>query len=269
MNKLILLWGLPGSGKSTYAKEMATCSHNRVYILDVDKISKSHKGLALIKEVTKQIALLPKSNVTAVIDGLFTTNEQAKNLLDAIKEVHKQKYEIEIVFWREDREACLHNDRGRRQLTSEISIKHLPFEEPAKELLEEFNIKLVRNTVKRKENWKVWVEENGLGKDQLLTSTTWSLGGNWCDYNGGSESVSADPQPTAFKEFDELLERICPTITFLQYKRLYNNTVEIESYRHSDYYGGSTTEANFVCDLEKLYQEMVIMGIIKDEWEKS
>ena len=69
-----------------------------------------------------------------------------------------------------------------------------------------------------------------------------------------------------FDEFDELIEKICPTITFLQYKKLYKNCVRMEERDNSDYYS-STREAYWRCDLKELWNMLDEMGLnpVKEE----
>lgn len=204
---------------------------------------------------------LPKTVEHAIVDGLITTNENAEKLINLVKKQIKDDFKIEIVFWKKDIEACLHNDKDRRIVNSTITIENLPFEEPSQELIEKFNIKVIKKKVQKKSGYQSWQKKNAM-KDNKLTSEEWGLGGTsgncWDDTK---YSISADPQPVNFKEFDELLEKICPNITFLQYKKIYNNCVTTETHQQSDYYGGSVEYCKFVCDLDKLYQELNVLGL--------
>ena len=57
---------------------------------------------------------------------------------------------------------------------------------------------------------------------------------------------------------------VCPNITLLQYKKLYNSLVSIESGCENDYYGGSTKNAYYKCNLKDLYNMLIEMGLINE-----
>lgn len=264
--KVTILWGLPGSGKTTWAKsQKGPQRRSNVAIVDVDQLVRhceSHPGRDLFHYIASEVESYShyKRYENCIIDGLVTTNEQAKNIILAIQGYPDS---FEIIFWKKDIEACLHNDRGRRSLKSTISIENLPFEEPSKELIDEFKIKVTKMNVYRKPNWKVWAQENGLSDDPEMKSESWSLGGTWANCWGNSGAVSASPQPETFKEFDTLLEKVCPNISFLQYRKIYGGCVKTKTYTKGDYYGGSVEYCQYVCDVEKLYNELINTGLIK------
>lgn len=62
----------------------------------------------------------------------------------------------------------------------------------------------------------------------------------------------ADETPD-FTELDDYLEEIYPTISFLTYKKIKKECVDVEQYIDRDYY--STTEnAYYRCNLEKMFE---------------
>jgi hypothetical protein len=277
--KITLLWGLPGSGKTTEAWKIAGITGRNLLqtiqrskegcIIDLDYIGRDHKGDAFFKKVVQEVSDAFFSSMRmphVVLDGLITTNEDADKLLSKIKEdltEAKTSPEIVIVWWKKDIEACLHNDKGRRKIASETTIKNIPFEEPSKELLEKFGAKAERRTVWMKPVFDVWMDENQFDKGTgYLKSSSWSLGGTSGSYTGRIYGVSAEPQPASFADFDDLLLKICPELSFLKYKKLYNETVTIETGGESDYYGGSTSHAWYQCDLKKLYDMLNEWGLI-------
>jgi hypothetical protein len=129
------------------------------------------------------------------------------------------------------------------------------------------NKHVTRKKVVRKPQDEKWILENveNAEKDGYLRSSTWSLGGTSGGYSS-DELTRVDPEtpPVAFFEFDDLLLKICPEISFLKYKKLYNDCVTTETESHGDYYGGSTTRANFKCDLKKLYSLLTGLGIVQE-----
>lgn len=280
--KITLLWGLPGSGKTYYALENCTPARGyspqpRTIHIDVDELWRLEKnygsGKKLVNVIAQRISDYSHNADSFIVDSLLTTNQAARDIFMAITTLLGDKFELlfEIVWWSPNVEDCLHNDRGRRAVDSRITIENIVFEEPSKELIEEWNMKkrVTRKRVVRKPNWQVWAEESGIwfsksdkAKD-TLKSDTWCLGGtSGSCYGNDLSPVSAGPQPTSFKEFDDLLEKVCPQISFLQYKKLYNHCVTTDTESHGDYYGGNVEYGFYICHLPKLYEMLVKMGIV-------
>jgi hypothetical protein len=91
---------------------------------------------------------------------------------------------------------------------------------------------------------------------------------HWCTggQSGGScwggqhYAVSGEPEPE-FQELDEILEAVCPHITFLQYKRVCQEVIVFEEnaqgHGGSDYYGNYRTYSSKTVNLRKLYDTLV------------
>lgn len=253
MKKLTIMYGLPGSGKTIEAKKLKT--DNNTLIIDADNIEGD-----VFAEISERIGMAYGYNKAYIIDGLFTTNNDIENILNKID---YKKYEINVIFFEKDIDACLHNDVGRRSVDSKITIKNIPFEEISDKLIKKYKITVVRKKIVKKNGFELWKSVNSVQQD-VLSSDKWSLGGTWGSYTGSSGSISPDPQPISFKEFDDLLFKMCPNIGFLQYKKLYNDSVEIVQDSRGDYYGGSESYAYYQCDMKKLYQSMQLMGIVNE-----
>lgn len=269
---ITILYGLPGSGKTYFATKM----NSSIPTVDLDAIAKTQANnkFAVLSELGKQVdaSLHCYSNYnlqSVIIDGLITTNAQLRDVIDALT-AYLTKYQLvfKLVYWEEDRDACLHNDEGRRGISAEISIKNLPYEKPDFQLFPELSQKRIQSmNVVRKSPAITWISEilRSLNYDEKniayitdsmkLRSDTWSLGGTWGDCWGNSGTTAADT-PIVFEEFDLLLEAICPSITFLKYKKLVNECCSIEQNYQTDYYGGGITYAYHICDLQKLYDHM-------------
>lgn len=279
MKKVLVLVGLPASGKTTFAKDYYKLNNKigrystkeyRINHIEFDELFQSYrydkfeKHVAIQKIVNDNIS----SNYDEVIlDGLFLTNEDVLKILNEVDN-HCNMDNIEVHYWEPNVENCLWNDKYRRDENSEITIKNAKVEIPdIEEIKFEFNktdVKVIIHEVQQRPLWREFVckYDIQLDKDDKMKSGSWCLGGSYqtCWGNGGS--VSADDQPTSYEEFDSLLEKVCPTITFLQYKKLYNACVSIGTYDEHDYYGGSTEHAYFICDIEKLYSELSEIGLI-------
>ena len=206
-----------------------------------------------------------------IVDGLFLTNNDVINFLTIINQtVSPNIKNIEIHYWEPDVEACLWNDQFRREKDSRITIKNAIFEKPNAELITTetgLKVKTIQHTVIRKPLYKVYCDKNGINltNDRYMRSSTWSLGGTWGSYTGSSGSISPDSPLTSFEEFDNIMEDICPEINFMKYKKLYNKCISSDSYSENDYYGGSTEEAYFQCDMQLLFKELLEMELINEE----
>jgi hypothetical protein len=209
------------------------------------------------------------------VDGLITTNTQLRDVIDSLT-AYLEKYQpiFELVYWNEDRDACLHNDEGRREVSAEVSIKNLPYEKPDFQSFPELSQKRIHSMkVTRKSPAITWISEilRNLEYDERniayitdsmkLKSGTWSLGGTWGDCWGKTGTVEAS-EPLEFEEFDRILEAVCPSIAFLKYKKLMGECCIIEQNYESDYYGGGVTRAQHVCYLQKLYDCLKEMNLI-------
>lgn len=262
MPKLTILWGLPGSGKTSYAERRWPYGSYRYYVLDCDNYGRGMKLEDIVFNVSSNFS--HRTAKDFILDGLFNTNEQVDKLLDAISRATKLP-EIEIIYWAENREACLWNDRGRRKMNSEVTIKHAPFEEPSRELINKYKITLVRENVERKPIFKVWAGERNLGSGNKLKSDTWCLGGYSKNCWGDQHQVSAGTQPVSFVELDNFLAENYPNITFMQYKKIMNDCVTTETTGDSDYYGGYVEYGYFECNLRLLYQTLQDLDVVKEE----
>lgn len=278
--ELNITLGLPASGKTAFAKRESGRSngfiHNPNRYIDMDELAHKFERYGRAEErdkfeycISQALYHIGNSKAEkAYIDGLFTTNEQYKKIADYVEDyasAHNMAFKIILHYWKEDRESCLWNDRGRRSEVTTGAIRNLPLEEPDMSLFPE-KTKLVTHVVKRKPDFQVWIDENA---DMLsncrtyLDSCSWSLGGVHGNcWNDTLTHSSAEPQPVTFREFDELLEKICPNITFLQGKRVYNECVSVHTEHQSEYYGGHSDSAFYRCDLEKLYEMLKDWGYI-------
>lgn len=258
--------GLPGSGKTTMIKRIAENKDGENTGLFHDPIIFDLDSCRSEEEMEDKVdgAYCWSSTDLAIIDGLFLTDEQRIKILNMVYTKLKSEYKrwmypvIEIYEWNDDREKCLKNDNGRRERSSSISIKNLEFKPTDVEAVKkglvfaptciEMNYQTVhvwniREKVMTKGNW---YKEKG-----KLVSESWCGGGTWGNCWGGSGTVSGE-SPVEFKELDNLLEELCPDISFLQYKKLMTNCVKIDEWYEHDYYGGSTINYRYICDLEKL-----------------
>ena len=283
-----ILVGLPGSGKTYYAKEQgvhpdvifADRSKEKAMYICTDKDAYYDRKPRTIEQIIHNHEFghwIMRHNHNWdhwIIDGLFLTNDVQHKVVDALyNEIHKYndiKLKIRFIYFKEDREACLYNDQARnREKLANITIEHADYEKPNIESLQrefpKYEFELVEKDIHKMNVFESkFLTKGSWRNENELRSDTWCLGGTWGNCWGDSGHIGADKQPTDFKEFDDLLMEVCPNITLLQYKKLYNATVSIETEEEHDYYGGSIENAYYKCNLKDLYNMMIEMGLINE-----
>lgn len=232
--------------------------------------------------------------VKACIDGLITTIDDLTKVIDGTLTYVENRYtgcdyqiKIYVHQWNEDRETCLHNDKmrvnsGERKVSSKVTIRTRPYEYIQKEQLQKYkdennhvvSIKLEKYTVKRVNLYDMMFapligydqckySSDIVKKTKYMYSESWSAGGTWGNCWGDEGTISPD-KPLNFNELDELFEKICPNITYLQYKKIQQECVEIDEYTERDYYGGCEHMQRWKCDLEKLYEMLKEMKLVEE-----
>lgn len=270
MSKLLITVGLPASGKTTFAENYARDKNDgwyseKVRHINIDELKESRYQA---HKTTEQIIRdnYSKSCYENIIDGLFLNTE---DVIKAFKSIGKNNItEIEVHYWNPNVANCLFNDKNRRDKSSKTTIENAKITKPnIKKIEEETGIKtkMVTHDVERKPFWKIKSEELNvyIRKGKYLYSDEWCLGGTHNNCWGDSYSVEPD-EPENFDEFDQLLEKICPTITFLQYKNIHSQCVDITSREDHDYYGGCVAYARYKCDLEQLFEILKEKGLVNE-----
>jgi hypothetical protein len=278
MEKLIIEMGFPGSGKTRFAQRMKEKNEYEVAHINIDHLIHNFKYNKHNDSVDKFAQVIldninPKYRIN-IIDGLILTND------DVVKIIKNLPYfpdkSVEIHYWHENKEACLWNDRYRRDTNSELTIKNATLEKLSlsyiTEKIEEFHperefyLSAVAHKVQKKSELQMFIDKYkiNIDEDNKLKSGSWQTGGHWWSYTGATGAISGEDQPLSFDELDNLLEKIAPSISFLEYKKIMKNCVTIESDTQRDYY----SEANisyFECDVQKLYDILLQYNKIETE----
>lgn len=290
-----IMWGLPGSGKSHYVKEAIKNFYSipgkrmhMVFALDyrtstnagyeftshgilgehwVNHVERVKMLESHVRYSEKFLDDSKNPEYHVYVDVPCCTYKELKSVIEMLFNYFMKAEQVKVVYWEPDREICLYNDGGRREFTSRVSIKNMPFETPTASGVQQAfmdmlntspNVTIQKMYVQRKAEWKHTFNSEIASKGEpilfngKLTSTGYSLGGTCRDIMGEvSHIIEAEPMGT-FDELDNLLERVCPTMTFLQYKKMFKELVSIEDRDAGDYYS-DCREAYYEIDLSELY----------------
>lgn len=242
---VIITYALPGAGKTTYLKN----NYSRYSTLDVDNIQKD--GIDWVQKRIKE-HLTNRREDNFALDILIATNEDLISIIEVIKSTGIE-FNISVIVFSEDRKNSLKNDlyRGRNK-NAQTTINTMPYTPINKELYDK-DMKFIYVDTYVLTDWQDKIKELNLSvrDDKYLTSDSWSLGGRGGNCYGDRWDITVE-NPCEFKELDELLEKIKPSITFLEYRKLERECVTIEEYDSGDYYSSSTS-ARWKCDLEILF----------------
>lgn len=288
-NNIHILMGLPGSGKTYFAKNWIKLSdsENSYTIIDLDNhiIDNPNLESVISCEITEKLKYVSwYQNFNCCIDGLILTKDNLKCVIqscyDNIKSKRNHKFiNIIVHIWDDDRQKCVKNDNvrikmGVREKSSRITIQNSPFDRLSKEDIidivniidKNIHVKVKHHTIYKMSDYDGFIDKwcpshITNNEPEFLYSEYWCGGGTWGNCWGDSGTVSSDPTPE-FKYFDDMLTEICPSISFMQYKKLYNECVSIHSEHESDYYGGSTINYCYKLDLKQMYNMLNEMGLI-------
>lgn len=252
-NNILILSGLPGSGKTTFADTMA---------LEDDTVFVYHQD-----EKENEWWLYDQwYHNTIIVDALNLTNDAIiASIKDVQKHIYKREWNYTIVRWKEDRKTCLYNDKGRRSVAADKTIQHAKFEMPdLKRIKSETGIKNLRleekEVVPKSEYWSKINTKKYIIKGHYLLSDEWLVSGTQREYNSdytGSVYSSMDGEDTPeFNELYDFIEEICPNISFFDFRKIQKECVEVITYDEHDYYS-DTTNSYYRCDLDKLF---IILG---------
>lgn len=217
-----------------------------------------------------------------IVDTVCTTHDDFKGLLEMLYAQILKADKLIVTYWEEDRETCLYNDKGRRERSSEVTIKTAKYEKPTLESIakdvydilgiandvedKQIKIKLNRMLVQEKPGYMAQFSEyirfEPAVLDGKLRSDTYTLGGSHRLLDGTTRPIEPDT-PEEFTELEDLLEKHFPNITFIQYKQLKRELVEFKTQEIHDYYTVDGSEGYWEIDLEKLYDWLIDHGIIK------
>lgn len=91
--------------------------------------------------------------------------------------------------------------------------------------------------------------------------TTGGLTGGSCWGTEANEAVTGEIEPE-FEDLDKILENICPSISFLQYKDVCREIIKTYEGQHNEYYGNYRTYCIKYFSAEDLYNVLNQKGLL-------
>lgn len=285
MINIIILSGLPGSGKSTYAElNYKKAYNNHIFHLDDFLDDKRKVSFKRFNEYLGEHNIYysgGKENINIIIDGFLP------EIIDRIKVINiimnhvigsyrntKLEFSIREIYWNIDREACLNNDRFRinRPLKSENTIRCSAFDGPIPldtQLSYTKGVYEWRKTkffyVKKYSKTEAVIDYaiNMCSKDNY--SYTANCNGNYLysPWKRAEDFVNYE-----FDEFDEILEKLDKNMSIFLYKKIKKESgIKVESKEESsDWYGNFyTTYMRYSVDLNKLKEVLKKYNLIDNE----
>lgn len=270
------------------------------HVLDIDKYVEEYGQYGLKSSI---INLLKEEKVEKLtnywnrkvsqrcicVDGLILTDEAICLAIDScvnyvkthVRQQELEKINIILHFWQPNRENCLHNDKmrltgGEREKTARITIENTTILGLNHDWVQEAITSRTKEDPKISYKFKMHVVEKHSFYDihfqpyvdngsLFMKSDTWSGGGERGHCWDSTKFPIAAESPASFYQLDEFLEKICPNITHLQYKKLWDRCVTEQEDNDYDYYGGSEIRRWYEFNLEEGYQTLSEMGLIKEE----
>lgn len=262
-----ILRGLPGSGKSYYAK------NRKNELIASGKYTEDQVEIFSFDDLFFLPSRLMSNLEYIIADGLFLTND---SICDFIQKMNKRKGKLQVLnynltCWNEDRETCLYNDRNRRALNSENTIRNAVYETfDSDYIFEKTGIRICLDNV----HWREVVKKNGDFTEIIkqknvevdgseLYSEGWIVEGKVRGYDHEYNSVYApihgEERPILFTELVDFLEKEYPDLKLHNFKEICNCFVKIERYEEWDYYSRVVKE-RYVCNLKDIVEYLDYLG---------
>lgn len=270
-----ILMGLPMSGKTFFANEMLKSCENdgHVSILTIgDEHLKSDDTLEYVdwwrddfKRHFKNIRL--RNNNIVIIDGLILTKERVHDMKDlcvsfARKLDKHPQIRVIIHKWDNDRDRCYNNAMLKEHYMYDgkdplYTIKYETFDHIDNDFIDDLQnehneqyvkIKLTHHKVPKLTFYDIVLSKyDNTDGDNKMLSKSWIVG----------------EEPVEFDQFDDLLMKFCPDITYLNYKKLRKGCVSTETHEEYSYSGDVFECVKWTCDLKKLYKMALDMKLLE------
>lgn len=272
---LIILTGLPGAGKSTYA--INNFDPHETLIISYDNFKDEKNEYLPIKTIIKRHGFYHDYE-NIVFDGFVPDKENRIAIIyELMTEIRKQwkdysvynrrndtvYFNVQEYYWYTDKDACLNNDRWRNRPKS------------SKRSIETWSVLLNPLTKKDWDNnlAEFFIEDKFIDT-KFLYSKAYGYKEGVIEYTKkyitsdksnpsilvGYEWNTRYDSPYEFEQLDNMLTKLCPNITFLQYKKLCRECEAkiVVDERYDDYYSNEPSIYNhWEVNIDKVHQWLI------------
>lgn len=271
IEKLDVLIGLRGCGKSSWAKSTTIkrnmkssryaqeCRH-----IDMSTIRTGPFGARTDRDILSLTADCLKMAKNIIFDD--STIRSTHQFMDFMRPYVDNKVikvnEVVIHVWNPDADACIFNCEGvlSESECNELKCQVLIIQDLDK-IKELFGceVSIERHKTEKKPDWKRFcsIHKIKLVEDRYMYSDSWCLGGCAFSDSGEAEAVSPDDPPAEFDEFEDLINKLCPSITLKNYRKLHSCCgvrTSMSEYEDEIYH------SQYICDMEQFYQIFCSLG---------
>lgn len=85
--------------------------------------------------------------------------------------------------------------------------------------------------------------------------------GGDCWGNEANRPIDPDPEPKAIENLDILLERVCPNISYIKYRRI-ESLIKYDEKDEPDYYGNRTVISSKSINIQRLWEYLTESGTV-------
>lgn len=252
----VIMYGLPGCGKTTYVNKLAASLDFGANILrDEDYMT--------LESAMKCIEACPY-NQTFIWDFPITTLKELVPLLRIFsRDSHVDK--VTVVQFPENRKLSLERDAKRnRDVLARNTISYKSYDVLKLSGLKNYigGIELINGDIEyTNKDYEAFKEKHDIG--DIIESDRWSLGGTCGNcWNSDLSTVDGDAplDKTNFKEVMDIITNEIPNVGWLGGMKIMA-LIESTSESEGDYYGGSVTYVRWTVSSRDLFDAIMRMKV--------
>lgn len=269
MNNVIILMGLPGSGKTEFAMNLVKNRNDIFPLYMAEYKDPTPFGEHYQETAIRKTKLNGMRRDTLLIDGEIYTMEMLERILDEIVYVYSRtaQFSLTIHWWEGNRMQCLNNTGHKRdksvyncitkQQYDKIDITYIK-----KKYRNITNVVIQEHSVIERPYWYCkYAKHINIQPGGYLYSKSWVIGGHSINYDNEPNYISPEPA-YEFTELYDCLDKLYPNLLAKDERRLNRHCIH-QITKTKDDVGECIYYKMWVCDLGKMFHELQEMGYEK------